>query len=249
MKIPNVILAALVIWSGFAFGAEHYQYPAREEAAAATGKARLFILSGQSNMERFDPAISFTPAVIEAFGKDSVIVVKDAKGSQPISRWDKNWKSVEGKEPKRRGDLYDRLMKTVGEVTKGREIESVTFLWMQGEAEASHNQVPVYEAALERLLKQLEGDLKRDDITLVLGRLSDYSLDNGKHPQWQQMRDLQVKFADASASRAWVNTDDLNDKVNKKTGELKNDVHYTPEGYRIFGERLAKEAIQLVQSR
>ena len=156
---------------------------------------------------------------------------------------------MQGKEPKRRGDLYDRLMKAVGEATKEREIESVTFLWMQGEAEASQNQVPAYEAALERVLKQLAGDLKRNDIALVLGRLSDYSLDSGKHPQWQQMRDLQVKFAEAKPNRAWVNTDDLNDKVNKKTGEVKNDVHYTPEGYRIFGERMADKAIQLTKPR
>ena len=91
MKILKITTAIALLWSGLAVGAEHYRYPSKEEAVAAAGKAHLFILSGQSNMERFDPAISFTPAVIEAFGKDSVIVVKDAKGSQPISRWDKEW--------------------------------------------------------------------------------------------------------------------------------------------------------------
>ena len=51
----------------------------------------LFILSGQSNMAGLRPEESFTPAVEAAFGKDHVIVVKDAQGGQPIRRWYKKW--------------------------------------------------------------------------------------------------------------------------------------------------------------
>ena len=43
----------------------------------------LFILSGQSNMAGLRPQESFTPAVVAAFGKSEVIVVKDAHGGQP----------------------------------------------------------------------------------------------------------------------------------------------------------------------
>ena len=61
---------------------------------AAGNKKHLFILSGQSNMERLDPNISFTPTVEAAFGKNNVIVVKDAMGAQPIRRWYKKWSGV-----------------------------------------------------------------------------------------------------------------------------------------------------------
>ena len=45
----------------------------------------LFILSGQSNMARFKPALWFTPGIIQALGADKVIVSFHAQGGQPIS--------------------------------------------------------------------------------------------------------------------------------------------------------------------
>ena len=215
-------------------------------SAGADGNAHLFILSGQSNMVALNPSVSFTPAVEEAFGADSVIVVKDAHNGQPISRWVKDWTSVQGTQRKSSGDLYDRLMGKVTEAIAGRELDTVTLLWMQGEADAAGNQVGVYKASLDRLLARLSEDFNRDDIRFVLGRLSDYSLDTGKHPEWQAMRDLQEAYADASPLGAWVNTDDLNNKTDRKTGEPKNDVHYTREGYATFGRRLAEKAIGLI---
>ena len=53
---------------------------------AEEGK-HLFILSGQSNMAGMDPKLSFIPAVEEKFGKENVIVVKDAHGGRPIRDW------------------------------------------------------------------------------------------------------------------------------------------------------------------
>ena len=45
----------------------------------------LFILSGQSNMARLDPAISFTPTVAAAFGEKNITVVHDAVGGSANS--------------------------------------------------------------------------------------------------------------------------------------------------------------------
>ena len=59
---------------------------ASESNASGQG-VHLFVLSGQSNMVRLNPNVSFTPAVKAAFGKDNAIVVKDAVGAQPIRRW------------------------------------------------------------------------------------------------------------------------------------------------------------------
>ena len=51
------------------------------------GKTHLFILSGQSNMAGLKPAISFTPTVKKLLARDECIVVKSAKGGEPIRRW------------------------------------------------------------------------------------------------------------------------------------------------------------------
>ena len=65
-------------------------------AAFADDGKHLFILSGQSNMAGLKPEESFIPTVEKEFGKDKVIVVKDAHGGQPIRRWHKQWKSAKG---------------------------------------------------------------------------------------------------------------------------------------------------------
>ena len=218
--------------------------PAAKAGKKPTGSAHLFILAGQSNMVRVDPNVSFAPAVTKAFGKDSIIVIKDAHNGQSIRRWHKGWKSVQGKGTPKSGDLYDQLMAKVKTATEGRDLETITLLWMQGEADAAGNQTKVYKASLDGLLNQLRSDLKRDDIHFVIGRLSDYTLDNNKHPEWPTMRKLQEDYANASPFGAWVNTDDLNNM--ERNGQPHNDVHYTGDGYRIFGERLAEKAIELI---
>jgi hypothetical protein len=73
----------------------------------------LFILSGQSNMQGLKPEESFIPKLISEFGEGSVIVVKDAMGSQPIRRWYKNWKFPDGQSSDLKPDLYDVLMNKV----------------------------------------------------------------------------------------------------------------------------------------
>jgi hypothetical protein len=70
----------------------------------------LFILSGQSNMARLIPKESFTPTLEAKFGKENIIVVKVAKGTQPIRRWYKQWKPLVGNTPKPNPILYNRLM-------------------------------------------------------------------------------------------------------------------------------------------
>ena len=115
-------------------------------SAAAEAESHLFILSGQSNMAGLRPEESFTPAMASAFGEDNVIVVKDAHGGQPIRRWYKKWKSASGDTPKSTGDLYDRLMTKVKAAIEGKDIETVTFVWMQGERDAREKHGEVYAA-------------------------------------------------------------------------------------------------------
>ena len=206
----------------------------------------LFILSGQSNMAGLKPEESFIPDVEEAFGKDHVIVVKDALGGQPIRRWYKNWETADGSRPESTGDLYQRLMEKVQAVTGGKEIQTVTFIWMQGERDAKEKHGEVYKASLEGLLEQLSGDLERDDINVVIGRLSDFDMNNTKYPHWNLVREQQAAFVQDGPQRTLVNTDDLNDGVNRRGKEIRDDLHYSAHGYVELGSRFAKEAIQLI---
>ena len=209
--------------------------------------SHLFILSGQSNMAGLDPDISFIPAVSQKFGAENVIVVKDALGGQPIRRWHKDWSLRENDDPKQIGDLYDQLLSKVQPAYEGKKVQTVTFLWMQGERDAREGLADRYIDSFEGIITQLEWDLQRKDINIIMGRLSDFDMENKTYSHWTRIRDLQVAFADSKPNTAWVDTDDLNTGLNKQENQIKDDLHYSVSGYKLFGERLAEKAIQLIE--
>ncbi len=213
--------------------------PCLHVTADEAGK-HLFLLSGQSNMKRFQHKQFFTPAMQAVYGADNVIVIKNAQGGQPISKWYKAWISGKGEKPEQAGQLYDSLIENIKEKTADINIKSVTFIWMQGEADAKAGNVDVYAKSFKGLLGQLEKDLKRKDINVIIGRLSDFGLKNRSSPEWGRMRRVQMKLAEENPRACWVDTDDLN-------GE-KHSLHYVrPEGYRKLGERYVEAAKKLIQ--
>jgi hypothetical protein len=216
--------------------------------AAEEKKVRLFILSGQSNMAGLKEEESFTPRLKAAFPDDEVIVAKFARNGQLIRTWYKDWKAPAGVEVRgqgKNGRHYDQLMETVKQATAGKpKPVSVTFVWMQGEADANHKGYgELYADALAGLLKQLQGDLGREDLDMVLGRISDFgNNDPENRPGWNIIRDVQVKFGtEQPQRRAWVDTDDLNGQT--------DGLHFTREGYQTLGERFAEAAIRLIRQR
>ncbi len=217
------------------------------EDKASEPQKHLFILSGQSNMQGLRPEESFIPAVKEEFGKDNVIVVFDALGGQPIRRWYKEWEPAEGDPPKTTGDLYDRLMTKVNAAIAEKQIATVTFIWMQGERDANEGHGSVYDASLRGLYDQLSRDLGREDVNFVIGRLSDFDMTNSRYRDWTMVRDVQVEFAQSHPRTDWVDTDDLNDGLNRRGKEIRNDLHYSAEGYKTLGSRFAEKAIKLIR--
>ena len=207
----------------------------------------LFILSGQSNMVGMDPELSFIPTVSKAFGKDGVIIVKDAASGQSIRSWCKSNHEfpppTTGRVPKVRGELYDRLIKKVTTAIKGQAVQTTTLVWMQGESDLNNT---AYDAYLKELRTQLESDLKIKELHMVIGRISDSGLDVQKRLEGRlNIRRIQKEFAESQPKTEWVDTDDLNDR--KVDDKVIHDLHYHQEGYRILGERFAKKSIGLIQ--
>lgn len=229
MNVHSLLLAACLSVPMFCFGETH-----------------LFILSGQSNMAGINPDTSFTPVVEKEFGKQNVVVVKDAMGGQSIQRWYKGWselaaqnnmnkKAGKGTPPPEDGDLYDRLMVKVNKELSGKRFDTVTFVWMQGEADSKKKNPVIYKASLMGLLDQLKEDLGREDINVVIGRLSTFK--NGKGG-WDRIRKIQVEVAESTPRTLWVDTDDIDRK----------DVHYSKAGYKALGERFAEQSIDLIKN-
>ena len=208
----------------------------------------LFILSGQSNMVGLNPKESFIPTINKKFGVDNVITVKYAKGSQPIRRWYKNWKQLEGNEPKAEPYLYDSLMTKVNTAIENEKIATITFIWMQGERDARKKHGEVYKRSLLGLYKQLCDDLQRKDINFIIGRLSDFDMMNENWPHWTMIRDIQVNVAESNNRFDWINTDNLNDGVSREGKEINNDLHMSAKGYIIMGQRFADKSIKLIEN-
>lgn len=192
-------------------------------------------------MKHLDPAASFTPKLKAAFPNDEILVVKVAHSGEPIRRWYRDWVPASGELPKGTlvGDIYTSLMKQVDETLQGKPApDTVTFVWMQGEADTvTEDMANVYEASLRGLITQLRDDLKRPDTTVVIGRISDYA----KYPEGSKtVRDAEMAVVKADPKAAWIDTDDLNGK--------RDDLHYTKDGYVTLGERFADKAVELIQN-
>ena len=205
----------------------------------------LFILSGQSNMT---PTLggAFRSCVEKTFGKENVIVVRTGHPGQPIKQWYKAWqppKGMKDDKPEKNGNLYDVLIQTVRKTIKDKPIASVTFVWMQGEADAGSGWGRVYAKSFMGLINQLKGDLERDQINFVVGRINEYWLEK---QDGALMRTVLQKLGEDHAHGDWVDTDDLNRGVNPWGGYSFEDGHYPPAGYVVMGQRFAKKACRLI---
>jgi hypothetical protein len=213
--------------------------------AWAQEPAHLFILSGQSNMRKPLPE-TFRGCVQQVFGEDKVLVTTAAWPSQPIKHWVHDWSPPEGvsdPSPERNGALYDKLIANVTRSVKGRPLASVTYIWMQGEADASNGWASVYHDSFLAILEQLERDLDVERVNFVVGRINEYWLTKR---DGQAMRDVLVRLGESHPHGDWIDTDDLNRGVNPWGGYSFEDGHFPPPGYRVMAQRFAKKACRLI---
>ena len=224
---------------------------------AADKPVHLFILSGQSNMQGMDPETGFLPEAKKLFDGEQVVYIKVAKGGQPICRWLEEWDSIAEKNGvdartrkrilKDKGvEFYQPILDQYKEMLKKHpKPASVTFCWMQGERDANGGGQPAYKDALKKLITKLRRDLERPDMNVVIGRLSDAG---EKKESWKAMRKIQMEIVNEDPSGAWVDCDDLNDKM--KDGKTQNAVHYErPEGYDVLGRRFARQGYALIKGK
>ncbi|NND97749.1 MAG: acetyl xylan esterase [Pirellulaceae bacterium] len=220
--------------------------------SANAAETHLFILSGQSNMAglKEERANSFLSELAKLLPDADIQYIKVARGGQPIRLWVDQWDAIAKKhklQPKNdTPTFYQPILQAYRKkVSYDNKPASVTFLWMQGEKDAKTKLDSAYEDSLKQLIANLRRDLDVPDMNIVIGRISDHSPGAAFHASWQNVRQAHVSVAKGDAHGAWVDTDDCNDKVKK--GKPVNDLHYTPDGYDLFGRRLARQAVHLIR--
>lgn len=196
-------------------------------------------------MAGLKPERAFLPELKKLLPDDEILHVKFAKGGQPIRKWVKNWDEIAAKSklPARKdpGAFYDQTLKMAKGATGETKLDSITFFWMQGERDAKEKLSAAYEESMKTLIANLRKDLGAPEMNFVIGRLSDFS--TVEH--WEAVRKAQVKVATDDPRGSWVDTDDTNNK--EKNGKPHNDLHYTKDGYDLFGQRLARQAVLLIK--
>ncbi len=222
---------------------------------AADRPSHLFILSGQSNMAGMKPEAGFVPEAAKLFPEADVAYIKVSQGGQPIRYWVEEWNAIAAKhgidveaaraKDKNSGTIYyqpilDQFAKLL---TQHPNPASVTFCWMQGERDAKENLDAAYSDALKQLIDNLRRDLKLPEMRVVIARLSDWGKPD--NAPWQAVREAQVALANSDPFAAWVDCDDLNNK--ERNGKAIDDLHYTPEGYKVLGERYVRQATALIE--
>lgn len=208
--------------------------------ADTTSPKHLFILSGQSNMTG-GVKKGFQQTVEQEFGKENVIIAMSMKSGRGIRFWVKDYQApvgsiLDGKKMADNGSEYPPLVKAAKKAMNGHQLETVNFIWMQGESDASRSLADSYEESFLKLISHLKSDLNVAHMNFVIGRISKWGLSTDKADGWIAMRDVQVKIADSHDEGAWVDTDDL-----------EGDLHYTKEASEQLGVRLAKKSIELIR--
>ncbi len=240
-------------------------FTANAQEAKTSGKY-LFILSGQSNMQGMNHKLTFEPRVIKEYGRENVIIVKEAIGGRPIRMWIHDWApaddwKVDPKIPgtktptqEENGVMYQSMMKKIKNATKGTKPKAIAFCWMQGERDSRERHSAVYEKSLRKLFAQLKSDFSDIPMVFVIGKLSDFGKDNKEalYPEWEEVSRAQENVARDTPNCLIINTDDLNTGPSPphwKTKEISqriDDLHMSAEGYRILGTRFAEESIKLL---
>lgn len=217
----------------------------------------LFVLSGQSNMAGMNPETGLMTEAKKLFKDEKIVYIKVSKGGQPICKWLEEWQDIAKKNGLDEGhikrihrggkvEFYQPILGQYKEMLKKHtKFKSVTFCWMQGEHDANGRAQAAYKDALKQLISNLRRDLKRPDMNFVIGRISDAGLDKSSG---LAVRKAQCEIANEDAHGAWVDVDDLNDRMVK--GKMQSVVHYNrPQGYDVLGERFARQGYALIKGK
>ena len=222
------------------------------------GHGTGFTSDGKSNQwtDRFGVELSFARALRERNPHRKVAIIKYARNGSSIDRraagnwgcWEPDFEAAQGEH--RDKNQYDQCLATIesafsvgdidGDGTQDRLVPA-GILWMQGESDAMYGEEVAreYPKNLKRLMDLLRAALRRDDLPVAIGRISD-SKKGTTELTWRYgdlVRQGQADFVDSDGYA----------KLVTQTDEYKysDPWHYDSQGYIELGKRFA-EAIHSV---
>lgn len=224
------------------------------------GHGAGFRSDGKSNAysERFGVELTFARRMRELRPDEKIALIKYSRGGTSIdetaARWFGSWEAdfIGGPLEHSGINQYDYFLAALRNAFAVRDIDGdgeddalipAGILWMQGESDAGTAVVAKrYGRNLKRLMDLMRAALRRDDLPVVIGRISDSGNDrDGK--VWNYgaaVREAQQDFVDSDAAAALV--------VETDAYGYSDPYHYDTAGYIELGKRFA-EAMDTLRPR
>ena len=210
----------------------------------------------QNNMsDNFGCELSFANKLQKLYPNEKIALIKYSRGGTSIDSlaagqfgsWDSDYKGLNGI------NQYDHFLKTVHSAFKDADIDNngkedylipTGILWMQGESDAAYTEeiANEYYENLLRLMDLIRAALHKDDIPVVIGKISDsWNNDNGKVYAYGEI----VQYAQEKYARTDKNAEIIR---NTRYYKYSDTWHYDSNGYIDLGVKFA-ESIYLLNKK
>jgi hypothetical protein len=210
--------------------------------------------------ERFGVELTFSRRMKELLPGVHIAIIKYSRGGTSIDQeaaggagcWEPDFQGGEGEG---KGiNQYDHFLATIRNAMAVEDIDGdgerdtlvpAGIVWMQGESDAGRTAEIAgrYEANLKRLMDLIRAALRKDDLPVVIGRISDSGMDDRQKDGkvWnhgETVRNGQAAFVEKDARAALVTSTD-------RYG-YSDPWHYDTEGFIDLGRKFAEAMAALL---
>ncbi len=220
------------------------------------GHGTGFKSDGTTNQlsDRFGPELLFGRTMAALNAGTRIAIIKYSFGGTALAHgagfgnWDPD--SRDGHDI----NQYDHALAAIDKAWSAGDIDGdghadtmvpAGIVWMQGEADAhdSPRTADAYRGNLERMMNLLRAALRRDDLPVVIGKITDSGMDeDGQLMHYiETVQQAQADFVEADACAAYVTVTD-------SLAYLDDGWHYDSEGFIRMGTAFA-EAMHNLQQR
>lgn len=218
------------------------------------GHGTGFKTDGKANFysDRFGAELTFAAALKAAYPNRKLAIIKYAVGGTGLhlktgySNWSPDFREGKGK------NQYDFALNTINNAFSVADIDNdgqpdklipYGIVWMQGEADAhtSETAAAAYFDNLSRLIALLRAALRKDDIAVVIGKITDSEL--GKEdimPYIDLVHQAQQKFVSQDICAEYMTA------TQQYPYSEKDAWHYTSPGYVMMGKDFATKMLALL---
>lgn len=222
------------------------------------GHGAGFSSDGRDNKlgKKFGIELSFAKKLQEFYPRDKIALIKYVRGGSSLDSlaardfgsWEMDFQGLGGI------NQFDHFLVTLRGALQDRDIDKngqedvlipCGIIWMQGESDATITEAIAhrYYANLKRLMDLIRASFHRDDLPVVIGKISDSGMDKtGKVWQYGEL----VQYAQEQFVRNDRNAAIVRDT---KYYQYSDPWHYDSAGYLNLGEKFAEAVYRLNKKR